>query len=147
MAYVFRLGEARGVQLGAPGGPRTMYLLVEPEHTGTNAVAMGVEDFLVEGSTPHHAHPHSDEIFFVISGSGRAVIGDESHEVGPGDAIWIPRGVRHQILNTGPGTLRTTWTFVPAGPEQSLDPAGGAGAGDATGGGRGGSPRGGSTRP
>jgi mannose-6-phosphate isomerase-like protein (cupin superfamily) len=103
-----------------------MYLLVEPDKTSTNAVAMGVEDFLVEGSTPHHAHPHSDEIFFVISGTGRAIIGDESYDVGPGDAIWIPRGIRHQILNTGPATLRTTWTFVPAGPEQSLEPPGGA---------------------
>ena len=122
MAYVFRVGEARGVQLGAPGGPRTMYLLVEPEKTGTNAVAMGVEDFAVGGSTPDHAHAHSDEIFFVLSGTGRAVVGDTTTDIGPGDAIWIPRGVRHQILQTGTAVLRTTWTFVPAGPEQTLAP-------------------------
>jgi mannose-6-phosphate isomerase-like protein (cupin superfamily) len=123
MAYVFRLQEARGVQLGAPGGPRTMYLLVEPENTGTNAVAMGVEDFAVGGCTPDHAHANNDEIFFVISGAGRAVVGDTARDVGPGDAIWIPRGVRHQILNVGDKVLRTTWTFVPAGPEQGLTPA------------------------
>jgi mannose-6-phosphate isomerase-like protein (cupin superfamily) len=99
-----------------------MYLLVEPEKTGTNAVAMGVEDFAVGGSTPDHAHAHSDEIFFVLSGTGRAVVGDTTSDIGPGDAIWIPRGVRHQILQTGAAVLRTTWTFVPAGPEQTLAP-------------------------
>ena len=46
-----------------------MYLLVEPENTGTNAVAMGVEDFAVGGCTPDHAHANNDEIFFVISGT------------------------------------------------------------------------------
>lgn len=120
MAYVFRLAETRGVQLGAPGGPRTMYLMVEPENTGTNAVGMGVEDFAVGGSTPDHAHPNSDEIFFIISGKGRAVVDGISHDVGPGDVVWIPRGIRHQLSNTGKETLRTTWTFVPAGPEQAL---------------------------
>ena len=122
MAYVFRLAEARGVQLAAPGGPRTMYLLVEPENTATNAVAMGIEDFAIGGCTPDHAHANSDEIFYVISGVGRAVVAGTSQDVGPGDAIWIPRGVRHQVLNTGTETLRTTWTFVPAGPEQTLNP-------------------------
>ena len=123
MGYVFPLRESKGVQLGAPGGPRTMYLLVEPKNTGTNSVAMGIEDFAVGGSTPDHAHPHSDEIFFVISGTGRIVIDGTSREVGPGDAIWIPRGIRHQLLNTGNAVLRTTWTFVPAGPEQTLEPS------------------------
>jgi putative monooxygenase len=99
-----------------------MYLLVEPERTGTNAVAMGVEDFDVGGSTPDHTHPHSDEIFFVISGTGRIVVNGTATDVGPGDAIWIPRGVRHQLSNTGTTVLRTTWTFVPAGPEQTLEP-------------------------
>jgi mannose-6-phosphate isomerase-like protein (cupin superfamily) len=103
-----------------------MYLLVEPKKTGTNTVAMGVEDFAVGGCTPHHAHPNSDELFFVISGSGRAVVGDESRDVGPGAAIWIPRGMPHQILNTGTGVLRTTWTFVPAGPEQALESSSGS---------------------
>ena len=126
MNYVYHLRDARGVQLGAPGGPRTMYLLVQPHRTGTNTVAMGVEDFAVGGSTPDHAHAHSDEIFFVISGTGRAVVGDDSRDVGPGDAIWIPRGVRHQLLNTGNTVLRTTWTFVPAGPEQALQPGPGS---------------------
>jgi quercetin dioxygenase-like cupin family protein len=99
-----------------------MYLLVEPHRTSTNAVAMGVEDFAVGGGTPDHSHPHSDEIFFVMSGTGRATVGDEVHDVGPGAAIWIPRGVRHQLTNTGNTVLRTTWTFVPAGPEQALEP-------------------------
>jgi quercetin dioxygenase-like cupin family protein len=124
MPHVFNLRDSTGVKLGAPGGPRTMYLLVEPEKTGSNSVAMGIEDFDVGGGTPDHAHPHSDEIFFVISGNGRIVVEGQASDVGPGDAIWIPRGLRHQLLNNGTTVLRTTWTFVPAGPESSLHPGG-----------------------
>jgi mannose-6-phosphate isomerase-like protein (cupin superfamily) len=32
-------------------------------------------------------------------------IGDETSEVGPGDAIAIPPGAPHEITNTGPITL------------------------------------------
>lgn len=120
MRYVFSLADARGLNLGAPGGPRTMYLLLEPATTGSNALAMGVEDFPPGGHTPDGVHPSSDEVFFVISGSGEAIVAGEKQTIGPGDAVWIPRGVRHQIRNPGPGVLRTTWIFVPAGPEATL---------------------------
>jgi len=36
-----------------------------------------------------------------MSGEGRMTVGDESRTVVPGDAIWIPVGLPHSLLNTG----------------------------------------------
>jgi len=54
---------------------------------------------------PHH-HPRAEEIYYVLEGRGQMQIGDESRPVGPGDAIAIPPGARHQITNIGQQTLR-----------------------------------------
>lgn len=41
------------------------------------------------------------EIYYILSGNGRAEVGDDITEVGPGDAVSIPFGVRQRIANTG----------------------------------------------
>jgi mannose-6-phosphate isomerase-like protein (cupin superfamily) len=43
-----------------------------------------------------------EEIYFVLSGSGEMRVDDESRQVGPGDATWIPTGAAHSLLNNGP---------------------------------------------
>ena len=42
-----------------------------------------------------------EEIYFVLNGSGEMRVDDESKQVGPGDAIWIPIGASHSLLNNG----------------------------------------------
>jgi mannose-6-phosphate isomerase-like protein (cupin superfamily) len=57
-------------------------------------------------STTPHFHPQTEEIYYLIEGTGRMTIGGETREVGPGDAIAIPPGSVHTITNTGSGTLK-----------------------------------------
>ncbi|MCE9607476.1 MAG: cupin domain-containing protein [Planctomycetia bacterium] len=57
------------------------------------------------GTTPHH-HPLAEEIYYILTGSGRMRIEAETREVGPGDAIAIAAGARHQIMNTGDVELK-----------------------------------------
>ena len=48
--------------------------------------------------------PHVDpmeEIYFIMSGEGEMTVGQETRHVVPGDAIWIPAGSTHSLLNTG----------------------------------------------
>jgi len=52
-------------------------------------------------ATEPHRHPRSEEIYYILSGRGRMVLGEEVREVGPLDAILIPPGTRHTIANTG----------------------------------------------
>lgn len=56
-------------------------------------------------TTPHH-HPLTEEIYYILVGTGRMQIGEELQDVGPGDAIAIPPGEIHTITNTGPETLK-----------------------------------------
>ena len=57
-------------------------------------------------ATQPHFHPRAEEIYFLLEGRGRMHIEEELRDVGPGDAIAIPPGRRHQIINTGAVTLR-----------------------------------------
>lgn len=52
-------------------------------------------------STTPHRHPKTEEIYYILAGQGLMQVGEELSQVGPGDAIAIPPGVRHQITNTG----------------------------------------------
>ena len=42
-----------------------------------------------------------EEIYFVVNGEGEMTVGDDTRHVVPGDAIWIPAGDSHSLLNTG----------------------------------------------
>lgn len=56
-------------------------------------------------TTPHY-HPQTEEIYYILEGTGSMRIGDELRAVGPGDAIAIPPGAIHQIENTGCEVLK-----------------------------------------
>jgi mannose-6-phosphate isomerase-like protein (cupin superfamily) len=58
-----------------------------------------------KATTPHH-HPRTEEIYYILEGTGRMRIGDEEQTVGPGDAIAIPPGQVHTIANPGSETLK-----------------------------------------
>ena len=47
-----------------------------------------------------HTDP-MEEIYFVLSGSGEMRVDDETRQVGPGDATWIPVGSMHALKNNG----------------------------------------------
>lgn len=51
--------------------------------------------------TRAHFHPRAEEIYFILQGQGRMKIDVEERAVGPGDAIAIPAGCRHQISQKG----------------------------------------------
>ena len=57
-------------------------------------------------STTLHHHPRTEEIYYILSGSGLMRISDGQADVHPGDAIAIPPGAVHQITNTGTGELK-----------------------------------------
>ncbi len=58
------------------------------------------------GSTQRHYHAASEEIYFVLEGSGDLELEGERARIGPGDAVPIPPGAWHEIRNSGEATLR-----------------------------------------
>jgi len=57
-------------------------------------------------STTPHRHERTEEIYYILEGSGRMRVGDSTAPVGPGDAIAIPPGTSHQISNVGSCVLK-----------------------------------------
>lgn len=53
-------------------------------------------------STEFHAHRYEEEALYVLSGRGTEVIGEQKHEIGPGDFIGFPAGgAAHETINDG----------------------------------------------
>ena len=48
-----------------------------------------------------HHHLETEEIYYILHGTGRMTVGSDVREVGAGDAIFIPRGNAHTLENTG----------------------------------------------
>jgi oxalate decarboxylase/phosphoglucose isomerase-like protein (cupin superfamily) len=47
-----------------------------------------------------HVDPY-EEVYYLLSGRGVMTVGGEQQEVAAGDAIWLPYGVPHSLLNDG----------------------------------------------
>jgi len=63
--------------------------------------------------TPHH-HRDIEEIYYLVSGRGLMTVGDEIQEVNAGDAVYVPRGHRHTLQNTGTETIKLILVCGPA---------------------------------
>ncbi|MEM7472932.1 MAG: cupin domain-containing protein [Pseudomonadota bacterium] len=76
----------------------------------TGLTSLGINIFEVaigDKSTEFHVHACEDEAVYVLSGTGTARTGDDSHSINPGDFIGYPKGgPAHEIHNTGDGPLR-----------------------------------------
>ncbi len=49
------------------------------------------------GKTERHYHKVSEELYYLLSGTGVMEIDSEERQVGPGDAVLIQAGAWHQI--------------------------------------------------
>jgi mannose-6-phosphate isomerase-like protein (cupin superfamily) len=65
-----------------------------------------------QSTTPHY-HPRTEEIYYILSGVGEMQIGDEVWMVGVGDAIAIPPGKVHQLMNRGNEMLKLLCCCAP----------------------------------
>jgi len=68
----------------------------------------------VDAATQEHYHPKSEEIYYILRGTGRMKIEGELRDVGPLDAIAIPPGLKHKIWNTGAEPLVLLCCCAPA---------------------------------
>jgi mannose-6-phosphate isomerase-like protein (cupin superfamily) len=65
--------------------------------------------------TPVHVHAHDDETIFVIEGEMQAIVDGETRTVGPGETIFLPRGIPHQLMNASGLPTRYILLCVPSG--------------------------------
>jgi mannose-6-phosphate isomerase-like protein (cupin superfamily) len=86
--------------LGLPTAPVRNQSLAEATLTGGQA-------------TERHYHAESEEIYYVVEGSGEMELDGERRPVSVGDAVLIPPGARHQIRADADG-LRFLCCCAPA---------------------------------
>jgi len=65
-----------------------------------NEETMTVEVGRYSASTSAPKNPHTgDEIYYVISGSGMARVGNETYSVEAGDVVYVEAGLEHDFFN------------------------------------------------
>jgi mannose-6-phosphate isomerase-like protein (cupin superfamily) len=58
-----------------------------------------------------HYHARTDEIYYIVDGSGSMILDDEEIEVHKGVVVYVPRGVKHKAI----GNLSVLLVCIPPG--------------------------------
>jgi mannose-6-phosphate isomerase-like protein (cupin superfamily) len=97
-AQVVHIPELEGDALSAPAA--------NGMRNKTFVTADGVTISVQDGSPPKHMHPNTNEIQYILEGSGTVWLGDKEVPVKPGDLIIIPKGTAHGGPKTTGRTLK-----------------------------------------
>lgn len=63
-------------------------------------------------TTARHLHPYSEEVFAIVSGAATMSANGDVFEVGPGEVVVIPAGIRHNLA-AGPDGARYLCVYGP----------------------------------
>jgi mannose-6-phosphate isomerase-like protein (cupin superfamily) len=99
-------------QKAIPTGDRTFKLLINQE-VGAQRVTQFI-GVIPPGRAPLHHHTY-EEAIFILEGEGRVWTETNSAAFGAGSSIYLPRGVRHSLENTGAANIRLLGVFHPSG--------------------------------
>ena len=86
-AQVIHVPDLNGDALGpaSASGFRSKVFMV------ANGATISVQD----GNVPKHMHPNTNEIQYILEGTGTIWLGDKEVKVKPGDLVIIPKGTPH----------------------------------------------------
>jgi len=80
----------------------------------SNAILVGLNCLEPGQVQPAHSHSDQDKFYYVVEGSGRFLLGDESRQAAAGDIVWVPAGLEHGVENRGDGRLTLLIGIAPA---------------------------------
>ena len=63
---------------------------------------------------PAHSHPNSEELIYIINGTGKVMIEGEVGDVRAGSAILFEQGKIHMLKNSGNTEMKVICFFAPA---------------------------------
>ncbi len=88
--------------------------LVTKESVGATETVFGVTRFPPGARHEIHRHPNVEEVEYIVSGRGIAYVGDDAVELGPGEAIFVPRDHYHGFENTSDREVVMAWCYAGA---------------------------------
>jgi quercetin dioxygenase-like cupin family protein len=96
-------------------GPLTVHFLVTSEQSaGTVAVFEVIVPAGQRLAAPAHSHDHYEETVYGIDGVLTWTVDGKAIDVGPGEALCIPRGAVHRFDNNGTEDVRGLCMVTPA---------------------------------
>ena len=66
-----------------------------------NALRHNALDLEGGARCPEHWHTAAEEIVFMLQGECDVRLGNRDFKIGPGQTLFIPQGVKHEVANTG----------------------------------------------
>ena len=117
-----RKAEPYSRRLGGEESFWTMGMLVtwlaESKDTGGSfALAEGLVPRGAE--PPPHTHTREDEAFYILEGEMSVRVGGQTMDAGPGDLVYLPRGIEHSFELETP-TVKALFLITPAGLEEAF---------------------------
>ena len=96
-------------------GPTTIRFLLTGEDTGGSTA---VFEFMVPAGerllAPAHSHDHYEETVYGVDGVSTFTVDGVPIDVGPGQAVCIPRGAVHRYDNNGSADFKGLCAITPA---------------------------------
>ena len=96
----------------SPGDTNKFVMMVDPVADKLPFISV-VEIFETGGKTPPNVHQHAHEMFYVLSGRGRAYCDGKTYDVAKGDTLVLPPGMEHVVENVGTDRLYCLTVMVP----------------------------------
>lgn len=97
---------------------RDTYYLIDAASSPSKNLTMGHTTIYPTGSTTGHSHDDMEEVYFVISGEGIMVVGQDEYPIKAGDALYVPPGEFHTTVQTGNLPLTVVWVTSKISPEE-----------------------------
>jgi quercetin dioxygenase-like cupin family protein len=96
----------------ALSGPTRLRILEDGSSTSHR---LGIAEITIAPHTegpPQHRHAQHDEGFYVLAGTVRFTVGDQSHDVPARSLVMVPPGAPHTFANVGdePAVMLNTFT-------------------------------------
>jgi quercetin dioxygenase-like cupin family protein len=107
------LHEDNAEELGLPGR-HLRWLVANGAIEAENCSACVIRVAPGEKVRPAHSHPNGEEVIYIVSGSGRVLVGGEVRAVSEGTAVLFPRGEVHMLHNSGHVEMKVICFFAPA---------------------------------
>jgi len=88
---------------------RDTYFLIDPDTSPSKNLKMGHTIIYPTGKTTGHSHDDMEEVYYILSGKGKMVVGEDEFPIQAGDAFYVPFGEYHVTYNTGIQPLSILW--------------------------------------
>jgi putative monooxygenase len=95
-------------------------VLLGPKTVGSTSGFMGVAALLPGERIAEHYHPYSEEFLYVARGAITVDLDDEPVPLAAGEALFVPRHVRHRLRNTGDEPAEVVFHLGPLAPRPEL---------------------------